>query len=120
MHEVALARGLLDVVEDTARSHAVEVVSSVTVQVGALAHVDPDALLQAFTVARPGTVAEAAELVIHRTPAEALCVPCGQLFTVTDRAHPCPQCGRHQWLLSAGEELKLVEIQVHDDHPPPE
>ena len=60
MHEVALAEGVLRIVMDAARSSAAARVHTVWVELGALAHVEPDALAFCFDAVTRGSIAEGA------------------------------------------------------------
>mgnify|MGYP006289120161 FL=1 len=112
MHELSLARGLLDVVAAAAHQHEAHRVTQVRVRIGSLAHVDPEALRLAFAAASQGSIAQGALLSLERPSGRAFCVPCGEEFDVKDRAAPCPRCDRHQWLLLHGEEMRVVDVEV--------
>lgn len=71
LHELTLAANLLDLTEEHARASGLVRVERVHVAIGALAAVDEDALAFAFEVARRGTVAATAVLVIERVVAGA-------------------------------------------------
>ena len=74
MHELGLCSSIVDAIERRAGDRAV---AKVTVRVGRLHHVHPEAFDQSFAVAAQGTVAEdaAAELVL--LPVRARCAICG-------------------------------------------
>lgn len=67
MHEMSLLRGLLSQIERLARQHGGSRVSVVRLQLGPLAHIEPDHLREHFVAAARGTVAESAQLVIDTT-----------------------------------------------------
>ena len=68
MHELSICQGLLAQVEQVAATHHADRVDSIVVQVGPLAGVEIPLLEQAFSVARAGTVAANALLVIEAIP----------------------------------------------------
>ena len=76
MHEVALAEGVLRIVMDAARAGAAVRVHTVWLELGALAHVEPDALAFCFDAVTRGSIAEGATLDIARTAGTAWCMPC--------------------------------------------
>ena len=68
MHELSIARALVDEVEKIAVAERAQRVVSLTVQVGALSGVDPHALEWAFPVAAEGTVAGQAAAKAEKDP----------------------------------------------------
>ena len=112
MHEVALAEGVLRIVEDAARANAAAHVRTVWVELGALAHVEPDALAFCFDAVIRGSVAEGAKLEIMRTAGVAWCLPCGARVALARLGDACPDCGSHQLQILEGEEMRVREIAV--------
>jgi hydrogenase nickel incorporation protein HypA/HybF len=112
MHEVAIAEGLLDLVCEEAARAAATRVRAIRLAVGPLAGVEPAALTQAFDVASRGSIAEGARIVLDAPAGRANCMGCGADFEVLSRDQPCPTCARHRWLLTRGDELRLVELEV--------
>lgn len=111
MHEVSIAENLVDLIGDEARIHHFRRVKMVRVTLGALGHVEPQALLFCFEAASRGTAAEGATLLIEVTPGQGWCAGCGQMVALPERYAPCPGCGKHVDL-TAGEELRLTELEV--------
>lgn len=112
MHELALAQEVADIVAATARRHGVQRVTAVRIEVGELAHVEPEALSFCFASVVRGTVAQGAHLEIERTPGMAWCMPCGDTVPLARRGDACPVCGSHQLTAVRGEELRVRDIQV--------
>ncbi|BEV70865.1 MULTISPECIES: hydrogenase maturation nickel metallochaperone HypA [unclassified Paludibacterium] len=112
MHELMLAESVVRIVEQTASRAGASKVTRVRLALGALAHVDADALLYCCQlVARDGPAA-GAEYEVERPPAEAWCANCLQLVSPVALAAPCPQCGGFQLDIRAGEEMQVLEIAV--------
>ena len=57
MHEMSLAEGILQIVEDTARANAAAQVRAVLLEIGALSHVEEQSLRFCFDAVTRGTVA---------------------------------------------------------------
>lgn len=112
MHELSLAAGIVDIVADAARAHDCARVVRVRVAVGALAHVEPEALAVGFAAASRGTAAEGAALVIDRPAGTAHCLGCGASLVLAQRGDPCPDCGGFQILVTGGEDLRVVDLEV--------
>jgi hydrogenase nickel incorporation protein HypA/HybF len=114
MHEMSLAGGILKLVEDAAAREPFRRVSRLTLEAGALAGVEVGALRFALETMVPGTVLDGAAIRIDEPDAAAWCMPCGQSVAIRSRADPCPRCGGWQLTPTAGTELRVRELIVHD------
>lgn len=112
MHEMSLAEGILQVLETTATQQQFTQVKTVWLEIGALAGVEVSALEFAFEVVRRGTLADQAQLVIINLPAQAWCMPCAQVVEIRQRFEACPHCGSYQLQVSAGDEMRIKELEV--------
>jgi hydrogenase nickel incorporation protein HypA/HybF len=112
MHEMSLAEGILQIVEDTARANAAAQVRAVLLEIGALAHVEEQALRFCFDAVTHGTVADGARLEVRATPGRAWCMPCGESVALARLGEACPRCGGYQLQITQGEEMKVKEIEV--------
>jgi len=112
MHEMSLAEGILQIVEDAARANAAERVRSVQLEIGALSHVEEQALRFCFDAVTRGTVADGAELEVLPTPGRAWCMPCGESVALGRLGDACPRCGSYQLQVTQGEEMRVREIEV--------
>jgi hydrogenase nickel incorporation protein HypA/HybF len=111
VHEVSLAAGIVRIANQHAAAAGASRVLAVRVRVGALGHTDPDALAFAFEAARSGPSAEA-RLDIERVSGEAFCMACGENRPVASLHAGCPICGGHQLLVTQGDDLKVVDLEV--------
>ena len=112
MHELSLCEGVLQVLEDTARSQGFERVNVVWLEIGALAGVELEAMRFSFDVVKKGTLAENARLEILRIPGRAWCLPCAKNVEIGQRFDACPHCGSYQLQATGGEELRVKELEV--------
>lgn len=113
MHELSIARDLIDlVVEEAARAGASRVVG-VKLRLGALAGVIPSALRTAFDAARVGTPAAGAILHIEQVSPSIHCGHCGRERVLDGiQSRLCPMCGTPGAVLASGKELELADIEV--------
>ncbi|WP_128436727.1 hydrogenase maturation nickel metallochaperone HypA [Streptomyces cyaneus] len=112
MHELSIATAIIERADELARADGTEAVSAVTVRVGELAGVVPDALDFAFEVARDGTALAAARLVVEEVPAQAYCGPCSEEFPVgMPPFFWCPRCDQPSTELRSGRELEIIGIE---------
>jgi hydrogenase nickel incorporation protein HypA/HybF len=115
MHELSIATAVVDEVCPLAGE---EVVRSVTLRIGELAAVVPEALEFAFAVAAEGTALADAELRIDTVEGRARCDGCGHEGpTGMPPVLWCEACARPLVLLS-GRELEIVRL-VTDPGPGP-
>lgn len=112
MHEMALAEGMLEIVESTARANGATKVKRVWLEIGALSHVAPDALLFCFDAVTRGSLAEGATLEIIATPGEGWCLDCSKTVAVGERFGPCPECGGYHVQVTSGEDMRVKELEV--------
>ena len=121
MHELSIAQGIVDQVVAIARKHEATRVSRVTVVVGAMRLVVPEALQLAFEAAAQGTLAEAAELRIVEQTTRATCNHCGRSFEPVIDCYCCPDCGRADARITAGSEiiLEALECDLPQETPVP-
>jgi len=109
MHELALAESIVDMVAEHAASRPVQ---RITVEIGALACVMPDALRFCFGLAATGTVLEGARLEIIEVKAAARCRACGDTF-FQDTFWAACRCGERDFERLSGEELRVKEYELY-------
>ncbi|MFF7754660.1 hydrogenase maturation nickel metallochaperone HypA [Streptomyces sp. NPDC007971] len=113
MHELSIATAIVERAEEIAREDGTDGVSSVTVRVGELAGVVPDALHFAFEVARDGTALASARLVVEQVTARAWCGECTEEFAVgMPPFFWCPRCDRPSQDLRSGRELEITGVET--------
>jgi hydrogenase nickel incorporation protein HypA/HybF len=112
MHEMSLAEGMLQLVEEGARRSAARAVRAIWLEIGALAQVEVEALRFCFDAVTRGTLADGARLEIVDTPGAAWCMPCGERVPIGRIGDPCPRCGSHQLQVVQGTDMRVREIEI--------
>jgi hydrogenase nickel incorporation protein HypA/HybF len=112
MHEMALTESIVEIAAEAAKKRGAQKGRRVLVDVGALSCVEPEALLFCFAAVSAGTIAEGAELAIDRVPGAGWRLDCGKTVALAERFGACPECGRHRVQMTAGDELRVREIEV--------
>ncbi|MEW2288714.1 hydrogenase maturation nickel metallochaperone HypA [Streptomyces sp. NPDC047841] len=113
MHELSIATAIVEQAAEIARADGVTGVASVTVRVGELAGVVPDALHFAFEVARDGTALAGARLVVEQVTARAWCGGCAEEFALgMPPFFWCPRCDRPSQELLGGRELEITDVEA--------
>lgn len=114
MHELSLAGGVLQLVEDAARRDGFVRVQRLVLEAGALAGVELRALRFALESLVPGTCLQGAEIVIDTPAAPAWCHGCCSTVQIRSRLDDCPQCGSARLQATGGTELRVRELLVLD------
>jgi hydrogenase nickel incorporation protein HypA/HybF len=112
MHELTMAESVISMVESAARQAQAQRVIRVRLALGMLAHVEPDTLLYCCELVGRDGVAAGAIFEIERTPAAAWCNVCLKTVALGAIGAPCPECGGYQLNITAGDEMRVVEIAV--------
>ena len=112
MHEMSLAEGVLQVIEDSARSNGFTQVKTVWLEIGELSGVEVEAMRFCFDAVVKGTLAEGARLEIMATEGQGRCLTCGQTVHIQLRYDPCPLCGGYPVEPTGGLEMKVKELEV--------
>jgi hydrogenase nickel incorporation protein HypA/HybF len=112
MHEVAVGQAILDTVSERAGSRAV---GQVTVRIGHLRQVVPEALQFAWQFLTEGTPFDGCRLEIEQVPAVVVCRDCGERTELTWPALMCAGCGSSDVELVSGEEFLVATMDVARD-----
>jgi len=112
MHEMAISESILSILEDEGRRQRYSRVRKVRLEIGALSSIEPQALRFTFDAVTRGTLAEDAVLEIIEMEAQAWCLPCAQSVAIRQRFDACPLCGGHQLQVTAGEEMRIKDLEV--------
>ena len=112
MHEMSLAEGVLQLIEDSARQQAFTKVLAVWLEVGQLSGAEPQALAFCFDAVTRGSIADGAKLEIVATPGTGWCMECAATVALNEVFGACPRCGTHQVQVTGGTELRVREIEV--------
>ncbi len=107
MHELAITESLIECVcEQIGDARAVRI----TLEIGKLSGVSPDAIRFSFDVCAAGTPLESAELEIVGIGGRGVCRACGSEVEMKDLYTPCVCSGAVE--ITHGQELKLREVEV--------
>ena len=112
MHEMSLCESLLDILKTEAETAHFTKVKRITLEIGPMSSVEPEAMRFGFDVVMRGTLAEDAKLDIVTPPGEARCLSCFELVEINDRLDPCPKCGGTELQISGGDTMRIKELEV--------
>jgi hydrogenase nickel incorporation protein HypA/HybF len=109
MHELSITQSVVAICEEQAAGRRI---ISVTLEIGDLSGVVPEAVEFCFEACTRDTSMEGAELIIQRISAVALCPSCGVESAVCACYDPCPACGGYGLDIISGNELRVKELEV--------
>jgi hydrogenase nickel incorporation protein HypA/HybF len=112
MHELSLMESVRDLALEQARVYGATRIAAITLRIGSLAGVEPEALRFAHAVVMAGTAAAGARLLIEEVPARFVCEPCQRSFEAPQGDCLCPRCGAFSRQLLQGRELELASLQL--------
>ena len=112
MHEMALCESLIEIIEREAKAQSFSRVRTVWVEIGALSHVEPEAMRFCFSAVAHGGIAAEARFEVVSVAGEAWCMSCAKTVPLAQRAEPCPDCGGYQLQVTAGDSLRIKELEV--------
>lgn len=112
MHEMSIVSGILDIAEEQARAADAKVINTIEIEVGQLAGVEIPSLEFCFEVARKGTLADAAQLVIHEIAGRGYCPDCAREVAVDFFMAVCPECREGLVEVRQGRELRVRSLNV--------
>ena len=118
MHELSVCQALVRQIDDIAHAERALRITQVVVRIGPLSGVEPQLLLQAYTVASAGTAAATAKLVLETQPIRVACESCGAESEETANRLSCGVCGDYHTRLLSGDELLLAHVELERDELP--
>lgn len=118
MHELSVAKQLVDLAIETAREHEAELIDGLTLAVGRATHLNPDQLRFCVQTVADGTPASDADVTVDTVAPRARC-DCGwtgEPATVDDAVTyvpdpTCPDCG-DRVELTRGRGCRLASIDI--------
>lgn len=113
MHELSIVSALVEQVRAFVPEGAT--LTGVRIEVGALEHLDDEALRSLFRLLTEGTPLSGAGLAVTRVPLRVRCAACGTEHAPPDPAALfCPACeaARPEVLAGSGVVLSSIEVDV--------
>jgi hydrogenase nickel incorporation protein HypA/HybF len=117
MHELSIALGIVDGVEEELTRHEVARVSKVHLRLGPLSGVVKEALLFSYELACEGTRLEGSKLEIEEVPILLYCGRCAQECpAVSQQQLTCAICDTPSADIRRGFELEVFALELMDEH----
>jgi hydrogenase nickel incorporation protein HypA/HybF len=117
MHEIGIANSILEAVKTEMHSRPKSAPRKVSVRIGELSSVDPQALRFAFDVLKADDDCASLELEIEVCPRRHLCPKCDFEFSVVEFVVACPRCGETSTRCVSGEQLEMAYLELEEHEP---
>ena len=112
MHEFSIMQSTLDTAGEKTRAAGGTRIHRLTVRVGRLSGVVPEALRFAFEGLKRESLAANANLEIEEVPAVCWCPDCAEEFETADLKYECPRCHQPSGDLRRGREMELASLEI--------
>ena len=103
---------MIEIAEEHARREQATAITSVTIEIGALSGVMPEAVEFAFEACSIDTLAEGATLEIRRIAALGRCQECGAESELESLLDGCTECDSFALDILKGQEMALIEMEI--------
>ena len=119
MHELSIALGIVEGVEEELERHPGARVSAVHLRLGPLSGVVKEALLFSYDLACEGTRLEGSTLAVEETPILLYCHICGEARPATSLQDlSCAVCDTPSAEIRSGSELEVFALELIDEQQP--
>jgi len=112
MHEFSIMQSTLETAAQKMSVAGATQIHRLSVRIGQLSGVVPEALRFAFDALKTGSPAAGAELAIEEIPAVCWCADCAAEFATADLKYECPRCHQPSGDLRRGKEMELTSLEV--------
>lgn len=114
MHELSIAQGILDIVQQHVPPERLASVVSVRVRLGRLSGVVSESLSFCFDALVAETPFRRARLEIEHVATRCACLDCGASFEPEALVFFCPSCRSGRVRLVSGNDLQVVHVELGD------
>ena len=112
MHELAICKGIIDIVDSEKADKGFQRVLEISLRVGEYSGLVPECIREFFPVAAKDSAAEHAALVIETVPARFLCLDCGFEGDADRKNACCQKCRSTALKMTAGREFYVEDLKV--------
>ncbi len=112
MHELSLALGVREIVEQAARENGASSVREVVIAVGKFSSVVPQSMSFAMDTVKKKTVFENAEIIIKEIDVTLRCKDCGEESLMKKIDFSCALCGSPEVEIISGDRMFVESIDI--------
>ena len=112
MHEMSLAKNIIDIIDETLVNEEYNSLKEVVIEIGELIAVVPSSLQFCYTALTEQTPYEDSKLTINIIPVQGRCKNCNLKFEIIDMCFICPACQSGDLEIEQGRELNISYLEV--------
>jgi len=112
LHEISLLENVREILQEHAKTQHFKQVKQVTLEIGQLSCVEPEALRFGFDAVMKGSLAENAKLLITKLDGLGLCEQCKNQIPIKTLYEPCSLCGNPFVTITQGNEMRIKDLIV--------
>lgn len=112
MHEMSLAEGIRDIIEEAMLGQPGRRPSAIVLEIGELASVEVEALRFSLEVVLRGSVAGQARIEIETLAGQGWCSQCCATVPVHALYDACPQCGDYRVRPTGGTGMRVKALEL--------
>lgn len=111
MHELSIIENIVEIILTELPKHCIKKVESISLRIGEMRQVVPEALQFGFEFVSKNTPLEGAELIIENVPIKGHCCNCNHKFILKNWLENCPRCQESKIEIISGKELEIKEFE---------
>jgi hydrogenase nickel incorporation protein HypA/HybF len=111
MHELGITQNIVAIVSEEARGTPVK---RVTLEIGKLSAIMPDAIRFCYDICCQGTILEGSTLEIIETPGRGKCRHCQTEVSLSQPFGKCDRCDSLELDIIQGQELQIKEMEIEE------
>lgn len=112
MHELSVTQGMLDISLEKAKEAQASRITTINLVIGELSGIVDECVQFYFDFLSSDSIASGAILSFTRIPMQVRCRNCGLSFSPDKSSWSCPQCGKWDVEVVAGNEFYIDSIEV--------
>jgi len=111
MHELSIVQNIIEIILAELPKHNLTKVESISLRIGAMRQVVPEALCFGFECLSKNTPLEGAKVLIETIPIKGRCRQCHDEFILENWLESCKNCGQNHIEIISGKELEVAEFE---------
>lgn len=112
MHELSIAQNIITIIQSELPKYNFSKVQFISLRIGVMRQIVPDALFFAFECLAKDTPLEGAAIKIETIPIKGRCRSCHHEFILDNWQAKCTSCGDNQIEIIGGKELEIVAFEA--------
>ena len=112
MHEISLLENVREILQDHAEQQNFKRVKKITLVIGQLSCIEPDALRFAFDAVMQDSLAEGAELTLRQLAGQGKCNACQQIVVMHELYDSCELCAHPFVTVTGGNDMTIQDLIV--------